>query len=142
MKEKIDSASPIKSGTISIFPSSSELEEEEDNTLPSVEPHSQPESSEEDNSMEYGAYSEVDDAQKAAGHFLLTLKERYRLSQAAIDFAVGSVKQMIGFICNILKTSVEQILQDSGIDIPDLPEVFDNVNPFDGLETEHQQTQF
>ena len=33
----------------------------------------------------------------ATGQFLLTLKERYKLSQAAVDFSVDCVKQMIEF---------------------------------------------
>ena len=35
----------------------------------------------------------ISEARKAAGRFLLALKERYRLSQAAVDFTVGAVNQ-------------------------------------------------
>ena len=38
---------------------------------------------------------DIPTAQKAAGQFLLTFKERNKLSQSAIDIAVKSINQMV-----------------------------------------------
>ena len=52
--------------------------------------------------------NDLSDAQKAAARFLLTLKERYRLSQVAVDFAVGAVKQIVSIIYESVKKSIAQ----------------------------------
>lgn len=42
-------------------------------------------------------------AQKSAALFLLTLKERYKLTQTAINFAVSQVQNMVAFALEDLK---------------------------------------
>lgn len=37
---------------------------------------------------------------RSAAQFLLTLKEKHGLTQAAVDFAVGSVNQIVSHVCN------------------------------------------
>ena len=46
------------------------------------------------------------DIQRIAAIFLLTLKEKYRLTQSAVDFAVGYVRQMVSLVCEQSKRSV------------------------------------
>lgn len=84
------------------------------------------------------------DTQKAAARFLLTLKERYRLSQVAVDFAVGAVKQIVSLIYKNVRKSVTQSLVDKGCNIPtsEVEGLFSPIDIFEGLETEHQQTKF
>ena len=83
----------------------------------------------------------ISDSQKAAAQFLLTLRERYKLSQTAVDFAVGAVNQIISALYEEMKTSITKILDDRGISVPDLF-VPAPLNPFEGLETEYKQAQF
>jgi len=84
--------------------------------------------------------------QRPAALFLLTLKERYSLTQAAVDFAVGQVQEMAACVAQDLKTSVESRLQQhyikTGVDPPDLSDCFEDIDPFSGLETEYLQTKF
>ena len=40
----------------------------------------------------------VSDSQRAAAKFVLTLKERYKLSQTAVDFAIAAVNQIISAV--------------------------------------------
>ena len=43
---------------------------------------------------------------KAAGLFLLTLKEKHRLTQAAVDFTLSQVKQLTKYVVEDVQSSV------------------------------------
>ena len=78
-----------------------------------------------------------------AAHFLLTFKERYGLTQSAVDFAVGSVNQMIEGVSEEHQKSVEKYLQENDIALPTtLDECFPSMDLFSDLQTEYQQTKF
>ncbi len=80
---------------------------------------------------------------KSAAQFLLTLKERYCITQTAVNFAVGSVNQMVAHVCKELHDSVVETLQENEIAIPPaLDDCFTPVEPFGGLATEYQQTKY
>lgn len=83
--------------------------------------------------------------QRSAALFLLSLKERYQITQSALDFAVSQVRQMVGFAAEDMKESVEQHLlphlQSSGIEV-DLPEILHVPDPFDGLQSEYMQSKY
>lgn len=85
-------------------------------------------------------------SRKSAGLFLLTLKERYQLTQTAMNFAVGQVKEMVAFLSEDLRSAVEATVQQhcaaAGVVPPDLGSCFEDVDPFCGLETEYMQTKF
>ena len=84
-------------------------------------------------------------AQKSAALFLLTLKEKYRLTQTALNFAVGQVKHMVGFMAEDMQAAVQSEMIEMHTTAAELPEItscFQNFNPFAGLETEYQQTKF
>lgn len=59
---------------------------------------------------------------KMAALFLLTLKEKYKLTQSAVNFATDAVKNMFS------------VAQHQG--------TLGQLNPFEGLETEHLQMKF
>ena len=61
------------------------------------------------------------DPQRIAAKFLLTLKEKYNISQAAVNFTLGSIGSIVDSVCN---------------------SCFDHSDPFDLLHTECQQTKF
>lgn len=77
-------------------------------------------------------------AQKSTALLLLTLKERHRLTQTAVNFSVGQIKQMFLHVLDDVKASVKGRLGNSEVDIA---ECFD-VDPFRGLDTEYLQTKF
>ena len=81
-----------------------------------------------------------------AALFLLCLKEKHRLTQSSVNFAVTQVTDMFEFIATDIRASVEgklkESLNEAGVSLPDLAECFNNVNPFDGLMSEHMQTKF
>lgn len=76
------------------------------------------------------------EGQKRAALFLLTFKEKYNLSQTAIDFAVGSVQQMLNSVCTSAVTTVDVdplVAETIAANLED---------PFSLLQTSHQQTKF
>ena len=83
---------------------------------------------------------------KHAGLLLLTLKEKHRLAQTSVKFAVQQVQSMLEYALEDVKASVEEKLQlhctELGIQLPDISDCFASVNPFSGLESEHMQTKF
>ena len=76
-------------------------------------------------------------AQRNPVLLLLTLKERHRFTQSAINFSVGQLKQMVYHVLQDVKQSVQEQV---GVDVA-INDCFD-VGPFQGLETEHLQTKF
>lgn len=80
---------------------------------------------------------------KSAAHFLLTLKEKYGVAQSVVDFAVGSMNQMLDHVCDELQKSVETCMHENEITPPrNLSECFVHTNPFSHLETEYQQAKY
>ena len=80
---------------------------------------------------------------RSAAQFLLTIKEKYCLTQAAVDYAVGSVNQMVSHVCEELHVSVVRTLQNNNIPIPEeLNDTFTLIDPFQGLATEYQQSKY
>ena len=79
---------------------------------------------------------EHNNAKTHAALLLLTLKEKHRLTQTSVDFAVQQIQDMVTYATNDIKTSA------IGVKIPDLTECFLDEDPFSGLKTEQLQTQF
>ena len=76
------------------------------------------------------------EAQKRAALFLLTFKEKYRLSQAAIDFAVGSIQSIVDSVCTSAVAVVETDLSSA------TAIAANKEDPFVSLRTNHQQSKF
>lgn len=73
------------------------------------------------------------DSRASAGKFLLTLKERHRLSQTAISFTIESVRKLITHVSGEIKASASA----AGVNISS-----EALDPFRGLDTEYLQTKF
>ena len=56
---------------------------------------------------------QVNRLEKAAALFLLCLKERYQITQTALDFAMSQVQQMVGFAIEDVQQALELQLQSS-----------------------------
>lgn len=84
--------------------------------------------------------------QRACAAMILTLKEKHRLTQTALDFFIGQVRELINCVSGDLRLKVELVIQQhyitSGLELPDLSCCFEDVNPFKGLESEHMQSKF
>lgn len=81
-------------------------------------------------------------AKRSAALFLLTLKERYKLSQTAINFAVGSINGIVDSVCESLQESVQSSL-DIGKGCSDVTACFnEREDPFILLQTEYKQSKF
>ncbi len=76
--------------------------------------------------------------QKSVALLLLTLKEKYKVTQTAIDFTVGQLKEIIEYMFDDVKMAVEKTLE---VDRTVIEECFD-ANPFQGLDTEYLQAKF
>lgn len=66
--------------------------------------------------------------EQSAALFLLTLKERYQLTQAAMDFAIRQVRNMFSIGIEDIQRSVDAVHVD--------------IDPFEHLETEYFQTKY
>lgn len=77
-------------------------------------------------------FSYHDKLQRSAALFLLTLKEKYKLTQTALNFAVGQVQCMVNFALEDLKESMQLSDDESVL----------NFDPFEDLKSEHMQTKF
>ena len=81
----------------------------------------------------------------AAGNFILTVKEKFKFTQASLNYIMQAVNEITKLSANNIKQSVIKELQESGSTITsclDLDQCFLPVNPFDELNTEYQQTKF
>ena len=78
----------------------------------------------------------------AAENFILTVKEKYKCSQASLNYIMQTVNEITKLSANDIKQSVMKELQESGSVVPCLDQCFLPDNPFDELTTEYQQTKF
>ena len=80
--------------------------------------------------------------QRAAALFLLTFQERYKVSQTAINFAVGSINTIVSGVCESVRESIQSSV-DSGCSSMDIAAHFDDrEDPFASLQTEYRQSKF
>ena len=75
---------------------------------------------------------------RSAALYLLTLKEQYQLTQAAMDFSIGQVRNMFQYALEDIQKLVEERVT-SNIDVSDC---FSHVDPFETLETEYLQSKY
>lgn len=85
--------------------------------------------------------SHIPSSQRSAAIFLLTLKEKYNISQKAIDFAVGSMTTIMDNMCDSIKESVQKSLEPH-LQETDISGLINHVDPFSCLQTEYQQAKF
>lgn len=91
---------------------------------------------------------QADRLQRSAALFLLCLKERYEVTQSAIDFAVGQVQQMIAYTVEDIHSSVKNYLlphlqaNDLPAELLDIDECFGVPDLFGNLQSEYMQTKF
>lgn len=84
--------------------------------------------------------------QKACASLLLTLKEKHKLSQSALDFSIGQVREVMSCVTANIKKRVDaaalEFSESNGIPTPDFSNCFQVIDPFDGLHSEHMQQKF
>lgn len=84
--------------------------------------------------------------QKACATLLLTLKEKHKLSQTALDFSVEQVREVIQCVNDDVRKRVESEMLEystaTGTQMPDLSSCFQNIDPFNGLHSEYMQQKF
>ena len=72
----------------------------------------------------------------AAAKFILTLKEKFKLTQTSLDYTVKGVEELLLLSSKYLEQSVSESLG-----LASSPFCF-HLSPFDDLKTEYQQTKF
>ena len=79
-----------------------------------------------------------------AALFLITAKERYQLTQSALDFITRQMQQMISFAVDDIDEAVRNYLAEQGLTrTPFLNEQLENLrNPFMHLQTEYLQNKY
>ena len=80
-----------------------------------------------------------DNVKITAAKFILTLKERFKLTQASLDYTIKAVGEMMLLSANVLRQSIvdNRELATAPLDLQS-----SLVNPFVSLQTEYQQTKF
>lgn len=85
----------------------------------------------------------VEHLHRSAGLFLLSIKERYQLTQAAVDFALGQVREMISLAVDDAHKVMESTLKEYSITIPDVSDQLETLrDPFASFSTEYMQTKY
>ena len=82
--------------------------------------------------------------QRSAALFLLTLKERYSVTQTALDFAIQQIKGMVGYLVEDMKANLKERFENcpGEVALPDITECFNCTDPFANLGTEYLQYKF
>ena len=86
-----------------------------------------------------------DRLQRSAALFLLSSKERFHLTQSALNFITQQVQQMVSFAVDDIEEAVKKHLNDCGVTMENahLDSQFEALrNPFLNLQTEYLQTRF
>ncbi len=87
----------------------------------------------------------IQSLERSAALFLLTLKEKYQLTQSALNFASSQVQEMMFYDHQDKVEALQSILDNQtaspGIEF-NLSESLQYKNPFANLETEHLQTKY
>lgn len=88
---------------------------------------------------------EANRLERAAALFLLCLKERYQITQTAVDFAVSQVQVMLSFAVEDIERTIEMCLQSRFPEVTDFEDVMDCFrapDPFMHLTNEYMQTKY
>lgn len=84
--------------------------------------------------------------QKACASLLLTLKEKHKLTQRALDFSIGQISEVINCVASDIKKRVDtaalELSESTGINPPDFSHCFQAFDPFEGLHSEYMQEKF
>ena len=90
-------------------------------------------------------YASNDDRERSAALLLLTVKERFKLTQSAIDFITQQVHNIISYGVDDIQKVVEEWLESQGIsaNFTELAARLEPLrNPFAAIETEYMQSKF
>ena len=81
--------------------------------------------------------------QRSMALFILTLKEKYKVTQAAIDFTVTQMKDNIDFVIDDLYQAVnKEIKEVPGLSEDDAVRITSVFSNFTNLETQYFQSKF
>ena len=84
-----------------------------------------------------------EDVQLAAARFILILKEKHKLTQMSLDYAIKGIEEITMLSANRFKHSVMSVLNESGSSInATLRDCLIPTSPFVNLKTEYQQNKF
>ena len=89
-------------------------------------------------------YASNDDWERSAA-LLLTVKERFKLTQSAIDFITQQVHNIISYGIDDIQKIVEEWIESQGIsaNFTELAARLESLrNPFAAIETEYMQSKF
>lgn len=86
--------------------------------------------------------TDVEAIRRKSALFILMMKEKRFLTQAAIDDMIDESSSIFEHTFTMLKAGVREKLASSGIDV-EIEDVFENLAyPFDGLTTQHYQEKY
>ena len=80
--------------------------------------------------------------EQATALFLLTLKEKYKLTQASLNFAISSLTNIVNMTINNIKELVHGQLAEMGQSDLLLSSCFQQADLFSNLQTEYQETKY
>ena len=91
-------------------------------------------------------YASKNDRERSAALLLLTVKERFKLTQSAVDFITQQVHHIISYGVDHIQEVVQEWLESQGIVMANFAELSARLeplrNPFSSFETEYLQSKF
>ena len=91
-------------------------------------------------------YASKNDRERSAALLLLTVKERFKLTQSAVDFITQQVHHIISYGVDDIQEVVQEWLESQGIVMENFAELSARLeplrNPFASFETEYLQSKF
>lgn len=85
--------------------------------------------------------TKVRSVEETAALFILTLKKRYKLTQSALNFALGSVNEIISGVCNSIEQTLLLSIDKSALDL-EISSICQYNDPFRSLKSEYLQSKF
>ena len=79
-------------------------------------------------------------AQITAALFLLTFQEKYKISQTAINFAIGSINTIVNGVCESACGLIQRSLESGQCSSHVAARFDDYKDPFASLHTEYKQS--
>ena len=86
--------------------------------------------------------TDIEAIRRQSALFILKMKEKRFLTQAAIDDMIGESTAIFDRTISMIKAGIREKMASSGVDI-EVDDVFEDLAcPFDGLKTQHYQEKY
>lgn len=86
--------------------------------------------------------NESPDIRNSGARFLLKTREQYRIPQSTLNSIISDFRGLWMLSIGSMKRKVQELVESNEFDTSSLMRCFDDLFPFESLETEHRQLQY